>query len=176
MSQPVARPPGAPEWTRRALVAASALLLTGAWLLLESLGVRLPPLSRHWPLFVLAGGVASIADWALVSRRAGALGRGVFAVVLGIDLYLLTLHRVAWGHVRLWGPGIFLAVGLGCLATWAADRRRSPRLLVFGVIGIGLAVTFWGWGELPLGLFWGAVLLFLGGALVALVIRRGRGA
>lgn len=176
MSQPVARPPGAPEWTRRALVAASALLLGGAWLLLESLGVRLPPLSRHWPLFAIAGGVASMADWALVSRRPGALGRGVFALVLGVDLYLLTLHRLAWRQVRLWGPAVYLAVGLGCLAAWAAGERRSPRLLVLGILAIGLSVTFWGWGELPLGLFWGGLLLLLGGALVALVVRRGRSA
>jgi hypothetical protein len=177
MSQPpgASPPPAVPAWTRRTLVAASALLLTGAWVLLESLGLRLPPLSRHWPLFVLAGGIASIADFAWISRRVGALGRGVFALVLGADLYLLTLRRIPWRQVSLWGPGIYLAVGLGCLAAWLAGGRRSARLLVFGVLGSGLAITFWGWGEVPLGIFWGALLLVLGGALVAAVLRRSRG-
>ena len=164
----------AAHWTRTALVLAAVLLLAGAWVLLASLGVRLPPLSRHWPLFLFAGGVASIADYALVSRRVGALGRGVFALVLGADLYLLTLRRVPWRHVRAWGPGLYLAVGLACLAAYAADRSRSPRLLVIGVLGVGLAITFWGWGEVPLGIFWGGLLLLLGGALVAAVVRRGR--
>src|SRR6185503_88282 len=114
------------------------LMLAGAWVLLSSLGVRLPPLSRHWPLFMLAGGLASLADYALVSRRPGALGRGVFVLALGIDLYLVTLGRIPWRHVRAWGPGLYLATGLACLAAYAVDRSRSPRLLVVGVLGVGL--------------------------------------
>ena len=175
MSQPVPPPPAA-HWTRRALVLAAVLLLAGGWVLLEALGVRLPPLSRHWPRFMLVGGVASIADYLLVSRRPGALGRGVFVLARGVDLYLLTLQRVPWRQVRVWGPGVYLAFGLACLAAFAADRSRSPRLLVLGVLGVGLAITVWGWGEVPLGIFWGGLLLLLGGALVAAVMRRGRGA
>jgi len=174
-AQPSSAPPPAKYWTRTALVLAAVLLLAGGWVLLSSLGVHLPPLSRHWPLFLIAGGIASIADWALISKRAGALGRGVFAIALGADLYLLTLHRIPWRHVRAWGPGLYLAVGLACLAAYAADRKRSPRLLVIGVLGVGLAITFWGWGEVPLGIFWGGLLLLLGGALVAAVVRRGHG-
>ena len=173
--QPSPTPPPAKYWTRTALVLAAVLLLAGGWVLLSSLGVHLPPLSRHWPLFLIAGGIASIADWALISKRTGALGRGVFAIALGVDLYLVALHRIPWRHVRAWGPGLYLAVGLACLAAYAVDRRRSPRLLVIGVLGVGLAITFWGWGEVPLGIFWGGLLLLLGGALVAAVVRRGRG-
>ena len=171
---PSPAPPSAKYWTRTALVLAAVLLLAGGWVLLSSLGVHLPPLSRHWPLFLIAGGIASIADWALISKRAGALGRGVLAIALGVDLYLVALHRIPWRHVRAWGPGLYLAVGLACLAAYAADRKRSPRLLVIGVLGVGLAITFWGWGEVPLGIFWGGLLLLLGGALVAAVVRRGR--
>jgi hypothetical protein len=167
-------PATAPTWTRRALVAASAVVVTGLWLLLETAGVELPPLSRHWPLFVVAGGVASIADWALVSRRAGALGIGVFGLLLGADLYLLTLREVPLRRVGLWGPGVLLAVGAGCLAAWGVDRAQSPRLLTFGVVCVGLAITAWGWGEIPLALFWGLVLLLLGVALVAAVVRSRR--
>ena len=174
-AQPSPEPPPAKYWTRTALVLAAVLLLAGGWVLLSSLGVHLPPLSRHWPLFLIVGGIASIADWALISKRAGALGRGVFAAALGVDLYLVALHRIPWRHVRAWGPGLYLALGLACLAAYAVDRRRSPRLLVIGVLGVGLAITFWGWGEVPLGIFWGGLLLLLGGALVAAVVRRGRG-
>jgi hypothetical protein len=151
------------------------VLLTGLWILLEASGVDLPPMARHWPLYVVVGGLASIFDFLLVSRRPGALGLGVFGVVLGVDLYLLALGRVPWRQLGTWGPALYLAVGLGCLAAWLADRRRSPRLLVVGTIGVGLAVTFWGWGEIPLALFWGMLLLLLGGALVAVVLRSRRG-
>jgi hypothetical protein len=176
MSQPPPPPRAAAPWTRRALVLAAVLLLAGGWVLLEALGARLPPLSRHWPLFMIVAAMASILDWALVSRRAGALGRGVFVLLLGTDLYLLTLRQVPWRQVRDWGPGIYLAVGLGCLSAYAVDRTRPPALLVFGLLGVGLAVTFWGWGTVPLAIFWGALLLLLGAALVLAVVRRGRAA
>lgn len=161
-----------PAWTRRALVLASAVLLAGGWIVLEAAGVDLPPMARHWPLFLIAGGLASLADWALISRRPGALGRGVFGVVLGIDLYLPALREIPWKRIGLWGPGIYLAIGLGCLAAWIASPRRPPRLLVLGTVGIGLAITFWGWGEIPLGLFWGGLLVLLGVLLVLAVLRQ----
>lgn len=163
-----------PHWTRRALVAASAVLVTGVWLVLEAAGVELPPLARHWPLFLVLGGAASVADWALVSRRPGALGLGVFGLVLGADLYLLTLRRLPVERVGLWAPGVLLAIGLGCLATWGAGRSRSPALLTFGIACVGLAITAWGWGEIPLALFWGLVLLLLGAVLVGAVLRSRR--
>jgi hypothetical protein len=164
-----------PSWTRRALVLASAVLLAGGWILLEAAGVPLPPMARHWPLFLVVGGLASLVDYAFVSRRPGALGRGVFGVALGIDLYLPALREVPWRRIGLWGPGIYLAIGLGCLATWVASPRRSPLLLVLGTLGVGLAITFWGWGEIPLALFWGGLLVLLGVLLVLAVLRQ-RGA
>jgi hypothetical protein len=174
MSEPLAgRPPGSPG-TRRVLILAAVLLLAGGWLVLESAGVRLPPLSRHWPLFMIAGALASIADWALVSRRPGALGRGVFVLTLAVAVYLLTLERVPWSHLRAWGPAVYLALGLGCFAAWAAGDQRSAPLLVFGALGIALAVTFWAWGTIPLGLLWGGLLLLVGVALVMQVLRRER--
>jgi hypothetical protein len=168
------QPTTAPRWTRRALVLAAVVLLAGAWILLEAAGVRLPPMARHWPLFLIAGGLASIVDFALVSRRPAALGLGVFAVALGADLYLPALREVPWRRLSAWGPGIYLAIGLGCLATWIASPARPPRLLVIGALGIGMAVTFWGWGEIPLGLFWGGMLVLLGVAIVLAVLRQRR--
>jgi hypothetical protein len=168
---PLAAPPPGPCWTRRALVAAAVVLLAGGWILLDALGMRLPPMSRHWPLFILVGGIASLADWAFVSQRPGAAGLGVLGVTLGVDLEFVTAGGVAWTHVHAWGPGVYLAIGLGCLAAWGAHPRHLARLLVPGVLALGLAVTFWGWGRMPLGLFWGALLVLLGVAMVGLVLR-----
>ncbi|HEV8632600.1 MAG TPA: hypothetical protein VGV61_19955 [Thermoanaerobaculia bacterium] len=174
MSEPAPPHSPAPPWTRRALVLASALLLSGLWIVLDAAGVAMPSLARHWPLFVILGGVASLADYTWVSRRPGALGLGVFGVTLGVDLYLLTLRELSWRRVGLWGPGIYLAVGLGCLAAWGADRQRSPRLLVVGGAALGLAITFWARGAIPMALFWGGLLLLLGVAIVVSVLRRAR--
>lgn len=170
-------PPAAPRprWTRRALVLAAVVMLAGGWILIEAAGVELPSMGRHWPLFLIAGGLASILDYALISRRPGALGLGVFGLALGIDLYLPALREVPWRRLGAWGPGVYLAVGLGCLATWVASPRRRPLLLVLGAGGVGLAITFWGWGEIPLGLFWGGLLLLLGVMLVLAVLRQREG-
>lgn len=165
----------APPWTRRALVAGAIALAVGLWMIADALGVSPPPLSRHWPLFVVLAGVASILDFAAISRRAGALGLGVFGIVLGIDLYLLVLDTIGWKQVRIWIPGLLLAIGLGCLATWLASPHRSPRTLITGVVFSGLAVTFWGWREIPLSLFWGIVLLVSGAAILWRVIRARQG-
>ena len=163
------RPP--PRWTRRALVVAAVVLLAGGWILLEGAGVRVPSMAHHWPLFLLVGGLASLTDWAFVSRRPAAAGLGVFGITLGVCLEMVTAQRLPWTHVRAWGPAVYLAIGLGLLAAWGASPRHPLRLLVPGVLGVGLAVTFWGWGRMPLGLFWGALLLLLGGVLVAMVLR-----
>jgi hypothetical protein len=170
MTEPATSPP----WTRRALVLASAALLAGGWVLLDAAGVPVPPMARHWPLFLIAGGLASIVDYAAVSRRPGALGRGVFALTAGIALYFPSLREVPWRRVGTWGPGLYLAIGLGCLAAWAASPRRPPTLVVVGALCTGLAVTFWGWGEIPVALYWGGLLVLLGVALVVSVLRQRR--
>lgn len=172
MTAPLNDPAPRPRWTRRALVLASAALLTGGWILLDAAGVEVPPMARHWPLFLIVGGLASAADYALVSRRPGALGLAVFAVTLGVALYFPAVREVPWKSIGLWGPGIYLAIGLGCLAGWVASPRRHPFPLVLGTLAVGLAVTLWGWGEIPLGLFWGGLLLLLGVAIVLAVLRR----
>ena len=160
----------APPWTRRALVAGAIVLAVGLWMVADALGISPPPLSGHWPLFVILAGIASILDFAAISRRAGALGLGIFGVGLGIVLYLLVQDVVGWKGVRLWIPGVLLAIGLGSLATWTVSPNRSPRTLITGVAFSGLAVTFWGWREIPLGLFWGVLLLVLGGAILWRVV------
>ena len=164
----------APPWTRRALVVGVIVLAVGLWMIADALGISPPPLSRHWPLFVVLAGFASILDYLAISRRAGALGLGIFGIGLGTDLYLLVLDVVGWKEVRLWIPGLLLSVGLGCLATWSVSPERSPRNLVTGIVFTGLAVTFWGWREVPLGLFWGVLLVVLGGAIFWRVLRNRR--
>ena len=167
------RAPG-PPWTRRVLVLGALLLVGGGWLLLESAGVKLPPLSRHWPLFLFAGAIASIADWWLVSRRPGALGRGVFVLTIGVAIYMLTLEQLHWRDLHVWGPDVYLAIGLGCFAAWAAGGQRSTPLLVIGALGVGTAITLWAAGTIPLGVFWGGLLLLVGIALILQVLRRDR--
>ncbi|MDX1630632.1 MAG: hypothetical protein R3234_02125 [Thermoanaerobaculia bacterium] len=165
----------APPWTRRALVVAAVFLAVGLWMVLDALGISPPPLSNHWPLFLILGGLASGVDFLAISRRPGALGLAVTGAGLGIVFYLLVLEAVQWTAPRLWIPGILLTFGLALLSTWGADPDRSPRTLVAGTVLTGLAVTFWSWVEIPMPLFWGLLFLCLGGVILYSVFRR-RGA
>lgn len=151
---------------------AAIFLALGLWMVLDALGVSPPPLSRHWPLFLILGGLASAADFLAISRRPGALGLAVTGVGLGVVFYLLVLDVVQWTAPRLWIPGVLLTFGLALLTTWGADPDRSPRSLVSGTILSGLAVTFWSWVEIPMALFWGVLFVGLGGVILYSVLAR----
>lgn len=164
-----------PLWTRRALVWGTVALLVGLWLLVESLGVDAPEIARHWPLFPILGGLASLADWALVSRRPGAAGKGAAAVAFGAAVYPFTLERRLWFEAWGWWPVIPGILAVGCLATWAAGRFRSTAALVLGLLFAGVAVTGWVWGEVPATGIWAVVFLAIGAWMVFRAVARRRG-
>ncbi len=153
-------------WTRVALVGGFVAITLGGWLLLDSMGVRLPPLGRHWPIFVLLGGIASFLDFQFVSRRAGALGLGVLGLGCGALFYGLSLGKLRVTAIDDWGPVIPLVIGLAFLATWSASEVKSNAHLVLATAGIAIALLFWGWQLIELQLLWGVGLLAIGGFFV----------
>ncbi len=176
--QPPAAPPSPPSpsssSTRRLLVIGSVVLSVGAWLLLHSLGVPVPDLSRHWPLFLLLGGVASLLDYFFLSSRPAACGIGVFGLGLGILFYLFSLSKLSLGDISLWGPAIPLVLGLAFLATWFVGQPRAPSLLTLGVVGLGLALSGWGWRIVRIESLWALVLLAIGGFFIWRAVKQGR--
>lgn len=158
--------------TRIALVLGTVVLAVGLWLLLDSAGMGVPDLGRHWPAFLIFGGLASLLDWAVVSRRPGSAGQAVVGVGLGILFYLLELDRLAWRDFGDWWPSLFLIAGLAYLTAWAADRFDSSRFLAVGLVLLGLAATGWGWQLLKLQVMWALILLAIGGFLLWRTLRR----
>jgi hypothetical protein len=177
--QPPAAPHGRPARpdagrnTRISLVAGVSVLAVGLWLLLGSFGVPVPPLERHWPVFLLLGGAASLLDWARVSRRPGSLGQAVAGFGLGILFYLMVFDRLPWRDADAWWPALFLVAGLAWLATWAAGGRRSSRHFSLGLVSVGLALTGWGWQLVRAEVMWAVILLAIGGFLVWRTLRHG---
>ena len=160
--------------SRLTLIVGSVVLLVGFWLLLDSLGVPVPPLGRHWPFFLVLGGLASLADWAFVSRRPGSLGQGVVGIGLGILAYLLVFDRLMWQDFGNWWPALFLIAGVAWLATWAADGMVGSRRLTLGLVSVGLAITGWGWQMVHVEVLWAVILLVLGGLLLWRTLRHRR--
>jgi len=103
-------------------LAGAALVLLGALLLLDNLGVvGLGGLiGRAWPALLIAVGIYQIA-------RNRDLRHGWFPIVLGGVLLLATLRIVRWGELwRLW-PVALVLVGLQILLGGRPGwRRRAP--------------------------------------------------
>ncbi len=143
------RPTGsrAPEGARIALLVASVIGAIGLWLLLETMGVPVPELSRIWPLFIALGGLASLIDYFGFSKRPSSLGRAVFGLGLAAFFLIFTLEYVPWNLVLDWLPLLPFVAGLAFLTTWAAAGMHGTGNLVMGVVFallgvLGLAARF----------------------------------
>jgi hypothetical protein len=156
--------------TRAALVFAAVAITLGLWLLLDTLGVDLPSLGRWWPIFLIVGGLASLADFLLLSRQPRSAGQAMLGLGLGLLFFSITL-----GWTRLvtfwdWFPGVPLIVGLAFLAAWLAGGRARGDLLVVGIVFaalglLGFVLRYPALRDiLPSSeLVWSLVLLFGGG-------------
>ncbi|MGK2859106.1 MAG: hypothetical protein ACSLFQ_18050 [Thermoanaerobaculia bacterium] len=154
--------PVAPPWSRRLLSAAVVAIFVGLWLLLDSLGLPVPDMKVHWPSIVLLGGIASFADFALVSRRAISLAIGVSAVGFGWFFYTFTEGSAQVRQVGEWWPALPMILGASLLAGWAVQREKSLALFASGAIAAGIALSGWGAGRWPMQLVWGGVLVVIG--------------
>ena len=166
---------------RRYLVAGVVVVSVALWLILDSLGVGVPPLRRFWPIFAVIGGLASIVDYLIGGRVPASLGKGVAGIGVGILFFAFTYGQLSWLEVGDWLPALPLITGAGLLATWFGGNRTPP-FLVLGVVGVALGATFYvdnfAWLERlmpPPALVWGVLLLVLGGYLVWRSVRRSRG-
>jgi hypothetical protein len=148
--------------SRRLLSAAIVAIFAGLWLLLDSLGLPVPDMRQHWPAIVLLGGLASLVDFALVSRRPGSAAIGAAAIALGCFFYTFTAGSQQLREFAVWWPWLPAIVAIAFLAGWAAGRAASLSLFSVGAVAAGLALTGWSDGRWPLQLVWGVVLLAIG--------------
>jgi hypothetical protein len=104
--------------------------LVGAFFLSITLGsLTWGDLGRYWPVFVLIGGVAFLAQWLAKPAERELLIPAGLALLVGLVALLFTLNllgtAIAAQAARLWPVALILA-GLGLLASYVA-RPGRPR-------------------------------------------------
>src|SRR3989304_4803241 len=104
---------------RGALTPGLLLILFGAWLLAQNLGVPLPGLDMLWPALPLLFG-------------------------LGLLLQFFPLGRLRWGDMDRYWPVFVLIGGLAFLAQWLVNPAQRGLLIPAGLgLLVGLvAITF----------------------------------
>jgi hypothetical protein len=130
---------------RGAIIPGLILILLGAWLLAQNLGVRLPGLDALWPIFPLFFGVAFLAQFFLGGRTDdGLVFVGVAGVLIGAFFFAFTLGRLHWSQMGVYWPVFVLIGGLAFLAQWLVRPAQRGLLvpafiaLIVGLVAISL--------------------------------------
>lgn len=167
---------------RGPLIPGLLLILVGAWLLAQNLGVRLPGLDVLWPAFPLIFGLAFVAQYFFGGRRdSGLVFVGVASALLGVFFFAFTLGRLEWRSMDHWWPVFVLIGGAAFLAQWLVNPSQAGLLVPAGMaLLVGLVAL-----PLTLGLaseavveqaakLWPLVLILGGLALLASYLLRPR--
>lgn len=158
------------------IVPALFLILLGAYLLLKELGVGIPGWDVIWPVFPLAGGLASLGGYVFGRRRdPDQVFFGVAGTLVGLVFFFITLGPLEYKHLGIWWPVFVLIGSAAFLAQWIAARFRDwgalfMAFVAFVVGGVGLAITLQLLGPATRELLpklW-PVLLILGGLMALL--------
>jgi hypothetical protein len=139
MPEPARTQPVPPK--RWYLAAGVVVIAVALWLILESLGVGLPPLGRFWPLFVVLGALGFIADFFAGSRTPSSLGRGVGGLGMAVLFFAFSTDAIGWRDFFAWWPALPAIFGASFLASWFAGKMQVQSHLVLGAVGIGLGLT-----------------------------------
>jgi hypothetical protein len=126
---------------------ASLLILLGAYMLLQELGIGIPNWDVIWPAFPLAGGLVLLAGHVLGWHRdPGRVFLGTAATLVGIAFFFITLGPLDYDDLRIWWPVFVLIGSAAFLAQWMAGRFRDWSALFLGMVALvigsaGLAAT-----------------------------------
>jgi hypothetical protein len=180
MTETLPPPVSAPRGGRRlALVAAAVALVLGAWLALDALGAPTPSFARYWPVFLLLGGLVSLADFVLSARSPSAIAGAFIGLGLGSFLLVFTTRQAGWSAFFDWLPMVLVIFGVAAIAAWLASGSEHHQLLVLGIVLLGFGLTGLALTVeairriLPKGeLLWAILLLVAGGLLAVRLFRR----
>src|SRR3990172_578660 len=142
---------------RGALTPGLLLILFGAWLLAQNLGVALPrpakllagpppPLCpRPLPPLPLLFGLGLLLQFFLGGRKdEGLVFSGVAAALVGAFFFEFTLGRLRWGDMDRYWPVFVLIGGLAFLAQWLVNPAQRGLLIPAGLRPLlgPVAITF----------------------------------
>lgn len=122
------------------------LILLGAFLLLNELGVTIPGLDILWPVFPLAVGLTLLGSYFFGKERdPGRVFFGTAATLTALVFFFITLGPMDYEALGSWWPVFVLIGGVAFLAQWAAARFRDWSTLFLGIValvvgGAGLAI------------------------------------
>ena len=105
-----------------------AASLVGGFFLAITLGpLGWEDMGRYWPVFVLIGGVAFLAQWLAQPRERGLLVPAALALIVGLTALSFTLGlanpALADRLSQLW-PLLLILAGLALLASYFFQARR----------------------------------------------------
>jgi hypothetical protein len=136
-------PPSPPSESsnRLPLVLATLAVVLGIWLLHDATGFPMPPIRRYWPIFLLLGGLVSLAHFLWWGRSTVSAGLATLGISLGMLAFSISL-----GWTRLltfwdWFPGLPLCIGLAIITSWIAGGYRRTELLLVGAIFSTLGIV-----------------------------------
>jgi len=168
---------------RPAIIPALFLILLGAWLLAQNLGVPLPGWDSAWPGLLVFFGLAFLLQFFLGDRRdSGLIFVGVAATLVGAFFFAFTLGYYHWTDMSRYWPVFVLIGSAAFFGQWLAQPRDRgllvPAFLALVVGGVALPITLQAVNPALAELiirFWPVVLVLLGlGLLVSVFQRRNR--
>ena len=166
---------------RPAIIPALFLILFGAWLLAQNMGVPLPNWDRGWPALPLFFGVAFLLQFFLGGRReSGLVFVGVAAALVGAFFFAFTLGPYQWNDMGRYWPVFVLIGSAAFFAQWLAQPRERgllvPAFLALAVGGVAMPMTLQTVNPALTELvvkFWPVALVLVGvGLLVSALPRR----
>jgi hypothetical protein len=131
---------------RSAVIPAILLILLGAWLLAQNLGVPLVGWDKAWPGVLVAVGLAFLAQFFLGHRQeSGLLFTGVAAALLGAFFLAFTLGAARWQDMGRYWPVLVLIASAAFFAQWFSRPSErgllAPAFLALAVGGVALPIT-----------------------------------
>ena len=128
---------------RGALTPGLLLILFGAWLLAQNLGVPLPGLDMLWPALPLLFGLGLLLQFFLGGRKdEGLVFSGVAAALVGAFFFEFTLGRLRWGDMDRYWPVFVLIGGL-------ASRSGSSTPPSAACSSRRASASSWAWSPSP---------------------------
>jgi hypothetical protein len=163
-----------------AIIPGFFLIVLGAWLLAQNLGVPLPGWDIAWPAVLVVVGLAFILQFFLGRRaESGLIFTGVAATLLGVFFLAFTLGYFRWGDMGRYWPVIVLIGSAAFFGQWLCRPSERgllvPAFLALVVGGIALPITLRVVNPVLAGLvikFWPVALLLVGVALLVSSLQR----
>jgi hypothetical protein len=159
-------------WLGLGLIGLGIVFVLGLWIGWESI----------WPIFVLAGGVASLVGYAVGGfRESGLVFLGVGAILVGLFFFGFSLGYWAWSDMAWLWPIFPIIGGIAFVALFFADRGKDVGTLGVGcaafLVGIAGLAVYLGFVGSEIVRLWPLLLVLLGvvslAAALLRLVRRG---